>query len=106
MQTEPFTPNFIKMPPSGPKSTPARINTKRSGNKSSTRTSSTGGGKITKADRLRIREFEEEQREAAWLKSYIDWPILSILALLIIDLLFFAFCFLPKPQTGAKSSSP
>lgn len=90
------------MPSSGPKDTPARTNTKRSGSKPHARNSSVGVPRTSRADKLRIQEFEEQQKENEWLASYTDWPLISIFALLILNLVFFAFCFLPKPSSPSK----
>lgn len=91
------------MPSSSGKDAPPRSASKRSGNKTHARVKSAGTVKTSKADRLRIQEFEEQQRQDEWLSRYTDLPLMAIFALLAINLVVFAFSFLPKPASSSES---
>jgi hypothetical protein len=52
--------------------------------------------KMSKTERLRIREFEETLKRREWYASYFDLPLATILALLMLAMVLIALSYISK----------
>lgn len=85
--------------PVSKRATPAKPTTKPKPRRS---LASTAEPKLSKLELMRIQEFEEQQEAQKFTAGYNDLPLYSIIALVILDLLFLAFSFIPS--TSAKTN--